>query len=52
MTAFLIQYMAPIMFGALVLFLLFGFPVAFGLAACGMFFGFVGIELGMLPPAL
>jgi len=52
MTAFLIQYMAPIMFSALVVFLLFGFPVAFGLAACGMFFGFVGIELGMLPPAL
>lgn len=52
MTAFLIQYMAPIMFGALVVFLLFGFPVAFGLAACGMFFGFVGIELGILPPAL
>ena len=52
MTAFLMQYMAPIMFATLVVFLLFGFPVAFGLAACGLFFGFVGIELGMLPPAL
>ena len=43
---------APVMFGALVLFLLLGFPVAFALAACGMFFGFVGIELGLLPPTL
>ncbi|MBX7228407.1 MAG: TRAP transporter large permease subunit [Burkholderiaceae bacterium] len=44
--------MAPIMFVALIVFLLFGFPVAFGLAACGMFFGFVGIELGILPASL
>jgi len=43
---------APVMFGSLVLFLLLGFPVAFALAACGMFFGFVGIELGLLPPTL
>ena len=52
MTQFLINNMAPIMFGALIVFLLFGFPVAFGLAACGMFFGFVGIELGILPASL
>jgi TRAP-type mannitol/chloroaromatic compound transport system permease large subunit len=51
-TQFLINNMAPIMFGALIVFLLFGFPVAFGLAACGMFFGFVGIELGILPASL
>jgi TRAP-type mannitol/chloroaromatic compound transport system permease large subunit len=44
--------LAPIMFGSLVLFLLTGFPVAFSLAACGMFFGFVGIELGLMPAAL
>ncbi|MFZ9405814.1 MAG: TRAP transporter large permease [Burkholderiaceae bacterium] len=44
--------MAPLMFGALVFFLLTGFPVAFSLAACGMFFGFIGIEIGIIPPSL
>ncbi len=51
MSAFLIANMAPIMFGALILFLMFGYAVAFSLAACGLFFGFVGIELGMIQPA-
>ncbi|MBT9507151.1 TRAP transporter large permease subunit [Rhodoferax sp.] len=51
MTEFLIANMAPIMFGSLVLFLLFGYAVAFSLAACGLFFGFVGVELGMIQPA-
>src|SRR5690554_6848051 len=40
------------MFGVVVLFLLSGFPVAFSLAACGLFFGFIGIELGLLPGAM
>ncbi|MEO8059111.1 MAG: TRAP transporter large permease subunit [Burkholderiales bacterium] len=44
--------MAPIMFGSLIIFLLFGYPVAFSLAACGLFFGFVGVEMGLLPEAL
>ncbi|MDO9421576.1 MAG: TRAP transporter large permease subunit [Herminiimonas sp.] len=52
MTEFLIANMAPIMFGALVVFLLSGFPVAFSLAANGLFFGLVGIELGLLKPEL
>jgi TRAP-type mannitol/chloroaromatic compound transport system permease large subunit len=52
MEAFLIANMAPIMFGALVVFLLSGFPVAFALAANGLFFGLVGIELGLLRPEL
>jgi TRAP-type mannitol/chloroaromatic compound transport system permease large subunit len=52
MTAFLIANMAPIMFAALVIFLLSGFPVAFSLAANGLFFGFIGIELGLLKPEL
>jgi tripartite ATP-independent transporter DctM subunit len=52
MTAFLIEYMAPLMFAALVVIMLFGFPVAFSLAANGLFFGFLGIELGLLTPAL
>ncbi|MFS0753434.1 TRAP transporter large permease subunit [Noviherbaspirillum sp. 1P10PC] len=52
MSAFLIANMAPIMFGALVLFLLSGFPVAFALAANGLLFGLLGIELGLLKPEL
>ena len=47
-----IANMAPLMFGALVLFLLFGYPVAFALAANGIVFGLLGIELGLLHPAL
>ncbi|MCD6681405.1 MAG: TRAP transporter large permease subunit [Burkholderiaceae bacterium] len=52
MSAFLAVNIAPVMFGALVVFLLFGYPVAFALAACGLAFGVVGIELGLLPPLL
>ncbi len=43
---------APVMFGAVIFFLLSGFPVAFALAACGLFFGFIGIEVGLLPSSL
>ena len=49
---FLAQNYAPIMFVGLVVFLVMGFPVAFSLGACGLFFGFIGIELGLLPQAL
>jgi GntP family gluconate:H+ symporter len=49
---FLATNIAPIMFGGLIVFLLIGFPVAFSLGACGLFFGFVGVELGLLPQAL
>ena len=49
---FILHNFAPIMFGGLIAFLLMGFPVAFSLGACGLFFGFLGIELGILPPAL
>jgi TRAP-type mannitol/chloroaromatic compound transport system permease large subunit len=52
MEQFLIANMAPIMFGALIVFLLSGFPVAFSLAANGLFFGLLGIELGLLKPEL
>ena len=45
MLQFIINNMAPIMFAGLIVFLLFGFPVAFSLGACGLFFGFIGIEL-------
>ncbi len=52
MESFLIANLAPIMFCALVIFLLSGFPVAFSLAANGLFFGVVGIKLGLLTPEL
>ena len=52
MIEFLSANMAPVMFGGLIIFLLMGFSVAFSLAACGLFFGFVGIELGILPASL
>ena len=51
MTEFLIANMAPIMFGSLIVFLMFGYAVTFSLAACGLFFGLVGIELGMIQPS-
>jgi GntP family gluconate:H+ symporter len=49
---FLATNIAPIMFAGLIVFLLLGFPVAFSLGACGLFFGFVGVQLGLLPEAL
>ncbi len=52
MTEFLQANMAPIMFGGLIVFLLLGYSVAFSLAACGLAFGYLGIELGMLPASL
>jgi tripartite ATP-independent transporter DctM subunit len=52
MSAFLVANMAPLMFGALVVFLLLGYPVAFALGALGLSFGFLGVELGLLHPAL
>ena len=52
MVEFVSANMAPLMFGALVIFLLMGFPVAFALAANGLVFGLIGIELGLLTPAL
>jgi len=50
MTAFLIANMAPIIFAAMVIFLLLGFPVAFALGANGILFGWLGIELGLFQP--
>ena len=49
---FIAQNMAPIMFAGLVVFLLLGYPVAFALAANGIFFGLLGIQLGLLEPSL
>ena len=52
MTQFLIHNMAPLMFLGLFAFLLLGYPVAFALAANGIVFGLIGIELGLLQPTL
>ncbi len=50
MLELLIHYMAPIMFAALVVFLLLGYPVAFSLGAVGLIFAFIGIETGQFSP--
>lgn len=52
MTAFIAANFVPLMFGGLLVFLLSGFPVAFALAATGLFFGFVGMEAGLFPSNL
>src|SRR6266513_2905773 len=52
MTAFLIENIGPLMFGTLVIVLLLGYPVAFSLAAVGIGYAILGINLGLLTPAL
>ncbi len=52
MTAFIAQNFVPLMFAGLFCFLLTGIPVAFGLAATGLLFGFVGMEAGLFPTNL
>ena len=49
---FLAQNFVPIMFAGLFVLLLTGFPVAFALAACGLGFGFIGMEAGLFPSSL
>jgi GntP family gluconate:H+ symporter len=52
MMHFIGSNMAPIMFASLIVFLLIGYPVAFSLGACGLFFGIVGVEMGLMPDTL
>ena len=52
MIELLIANMAPLMFMSLVVLLLLGYPVAFALAANGLLFAVIGIELGLLGPQL
>src|SRR5437763_15920951 len=42
--------MAPLMFAGMIAFMLFGYPAAFSLAATGLFFGFLGIQYGLISP--
>jgi tripartite ATP-independent transporter DctM subunit len=51
-TAWIIANMAPLMFCGLIVTLLIGFPVAFSLGAVGIFFGLLGIHLGLLDTSL
>ncbi len=50
MIEFVIHNMAPIMFFTLIVLLLLGYPVAFALAANGLAFAVIGIELGLFHP--
>ena len=50
--SFLAQQFVPLMFVGLFVLLLTGFPVAFALAACGLGFGFIGMEAGLFPASL
>ena len=50
MAHFLSDNMAPIMFGSLVVFLLLGYPAAFSLAAIGLIYALLGIDLGLFAP--
>jgi TRAP-type mannitol/chloroaromatic compound transport system permease large subunit len=52
MIEFLTNHFVPLLFGGLLAFLLSGFPVAFALAATGLFFGFIGMEIGLFPSNL
>ena len=51
MTQFIIANMAPIMFVSLIAFMLVGYPVSFSLAANGLIFGLLGIQLGLFQPS-
>ena len=50
MEAFIIQNLAPIMFGSLIVALLLGYPAAFSLVFVGLFYALVGIGLGQFQP--
>ncbi len=49
---FIAANFVPLMFAGLLVFLLSGFPVAFSLAATGLFFGLIGMEVGLFPDNL
>ena len=47
MAAFVAENFVPLMFGGLIVFLLSGIPVAFGLAATGLLFGYIGMTVDL-----
>jgi TRAP-type mannitol/chloroaromatic compound transport system permease large subunit len=52
MAAFIAANFVPLLFCGLLFFLLTGIPVAFGLAATGLLFGFIGMEVGLFSTTL
>jgi TRAP-type mannitol/chloroaromatic compound transport system permease large subunit len=52
MIEFITSNFVPMMFIGLLAFLLVGFPVAFSLSATGLFFGLIGMEVGLFPDNL
>ncbi|HVK32673.1 MAG TPA: TRAP transporter large permease subunit [Burkholderiaceae bacterium] len=52
MTQLIAQNFVPLLFCGLLFFLLTGIPVAFGLAATGLLFGFIGMEVGLFSTSL
>ncbi|MBB3978810.1 TRAP-type mannitol/chloroaromatic compound transport system permease large subunit [Rhizobium azooxidifex] len=52
MIEFIAQNLAPIMFVSLIVFLLLGYPVAFALAANGLLFFVIGVELAPLSDSI
>ncbi|QRM54887.1 TRAP transporter large permease subunit [Sinorhizobium sp. BG8] len=52
MIEFIAENLAPIMFASLVVFLLLGYPVAFALAANGLLFFVIGVELAPLSDSI
>jgi tripartite ATP-independent transporter DctM subunit len=46
----IVDHLAPLMFAGMIIFMLIGYPAAFSLAATGLFFGFLGIEFGLIQP--
>jgi TRAP-type mannitol/chloroaromatic compound transport system permease large subunit len=52
MGAFVAQNFVPLLFCGLLFFLLTGIPVAFGLAATGLLFGYIGMGVDLFSPTL
>ncbi|MDK1386772.1 TRAP transporter large permease subunit [Sinorhizobium sp. 8-89] len=52
MIAFIADNLAPIMFVSLIVFLMLGYPVAFSLAANGLLFFIIGVELAPLSDSI
>jgi tripartite ATP-independent transporter DctM subunit len=48
--SFVRENMPALMFAGMILFMLIGYPAAFSLAATGLFFGFIGIQMGLIAP--
>ncbi len=50
MIEFVRSNMAPLMFAGLIAFMLLGYPAAFSVAAVGLLFGVIGVQLGLIEP--